>query len=618
MESPIQYYDKDQLRILSCGSVDDGKSTLLGRLLYDIGKIPKDQMAKIEKLSKKHGTVEGKLDPALLLDGLKSEIEQGITIDVAYRYFSTNKRSFILADAPGHVQYTRNMATGASHADLAILLVDAKKGISEQTRRHSFICSLFGIKYIIVAINKMDLIDWDEATYLRIKQDFLNISSKTNFYEILFVPTSAVNGDNVTSLSKKSTWYDGKPLLEILETIYINKETNNIDGRLPIQSSIRLSSNFRGYCGRIASGKFSIGDEIIAFPSMKRNKIKRIHSPQGIIKTASQYMSVIVELNDELDVSRGNMFFPINNSPIISNTIDCYLLWASDEFGKQNKTYLLKTTTNTVDCYIKDIQYLINMNSLSREKEHVTVMEANDIGRCTIMTSENIAYDPFDTNKTTGSFILIDKITNNTVACGMITGKQRTTNIINNANVDTSNIKEHILKQKGCTIWLTGLSGSGKTTIANILDKKLAEVEKIACIVDGDTIRSGLNKDLGFSNDDRLENIRRIAETCKLMNNNGIITIVSTISPTKVIRQQAVDIIGKDNFLECYVEATIKTCIDRDPKGLYSKKIEGFTGISSEYEPPKNPILILNTEKHSQNDLADMIFELLKSKNYIF
>ena len=612
------YNDKELIRILCCGSVDDGKSTLIGKLLYDTGKIATDQVEKIEKLSKKYGTVNGDLDPALLMDGLKAEIEQGITIDVAYRYFHTKNRNFILADAPGHVQYTRNMATGASKSDLAIILLDINNGITEQTKRHSFICSIFGIKYLIVAVNKMDMVDWDKKKYTQIKKEYMSFLSKLNFSDIVFIPTSAVNGDNVSFISEKSKWYKGKTLLDTIDTIYINKNINKIDTRLPIQSTLRMSSDFRGYCGKLSSGTLSVGDEIVVFPSMKESTVKRIHTPNKTKKKVEPNTSIVLELNDNVDISRGDLVFPKNNIPIIGKTIDAYLLWTSDDFGKEDKTYLMQLNTKIEDCIIRNIQYIVNMSDLSKKKEHSKIIEMNEIGRCTIETHENVAYDPFDTNKTTGSFILIDKITNDTIACGMITGKQRKTNIINVNHADLSEEKRNILKQKGATIWLTGLSGSGKTTIANILDKKLASVEKIACVVDGDTIRSGLNKDLGFSEEDRGENIRRVAELCKLLNNNGIITIVSTISPLEKIRNTARDIIGKDSFIECYVKADLTTCIKRDPKGLYAKNIKGFTGTSSAYEVPYSPDYVLDTEENSAEQLATILFEELKNKGIIY
>ena len=547
---------KDLLRFLTCGSVDDGKSTLIGRLLYDSHMIYEDQLEKVTKDSKIYGTTGDDFDPALLTDGLKAEREQGITIDVAYRYFSTDKRKFIIADCPGHEQYTRNMATGASTCNLAVILIDARHGVITQTRRHSFICSLLGIKHVIVAINKMDLVGWSEDKYESIKLDFNKAVARLDFVDIHFIPISALKGDNVVDRSTDMPWYEGPTFLNHLENVNISTDRNLIDMRLPIQYVLRPNLDFRGFSGTVASGVVRVGDVISCLPSRQQSRIKAIYGADGEQKEAFSQQAVTVTLEDEIDVSRGNMLVPVNNIPQIGNEFEAMIVWMHEESAKAGKNYLIKHTSSLVPSVLSKIRYKVDVNTMKRDTkddENVLELDLNEIARCHITLHRPIAFDSYNRNRDTGAFIIVDRLTNITVGAGMIIDriisksaadkKPVSQNIIKSNSLITAEMRSDVIKQKGLTVWLTGLSGSGKSTIAKELERLLIEQKHPCYVLDGDNIRHGLNRDLGFSMEDRKENIRRISEVAALMNDAGLIVITSFISPYLSDRTDAKEII---------------------------------------------------------------------------
>jgi bifunctional enzyme CysN/CysC len=625
---------KDLLRLLTCGSVDDGKSTLIGRLLYDSKMIYEDQLEKITKDSKVYGTTDQDFDPALLTDGLKAEREQGITIDVAYRYFSTDKRKFIIADCPGHEQYTRNMATGASNCNLATILIDARYGVITQTKRHSFICSLLGIKHLVVAVNKMDLVDWSEEKYNRIVQEYNQFVARLGFADIHFIPMSALKGDNVVDRGTHLTWYDGPTYLHHLENVNIATDRNLIDMRLPVQYVLRPNLDFRGFSGTLASGLLRRGDAVASLPSRQESTIKAIYGPDGEIAEACAGMAVTVTLTDEIDVSRGNMLVPVHNIPHIGNEFEAMVVWMHEEAGRQGKNYLIKHTSSMVPGVLSEIRYTVDVNTMQRGKDesgelaNVEALELNEIGRCHITLHRPIAFDAYDRNRTTGAFILVDRITNATVGAGMIvdrivakpghTKKPVSQHIVKSESLVSAADRESLLGQKGATIWLTGLSGSGKSTIAKELEKQLMDQGHICYVLDGDNVRHGLNRDLGFSMEDRKENIRRIAEVAALMNEAGVIVITSFISPYLSDRADAREVIGDERFIEVFVDTPLEVCESRDPKGLYKKARSGeivqFTGISDPYEAPQAAEIVVSTEALSPAEAAISIVEDLRAR----
>lgn len=614
IESDIEEYlrrheTKDLLRLLTCGSVDDGKSTLIGRLLYDSHMIYEDQLEKVTKDSKVYGTTDESFDPALLTDGLKAEREQGITIDVAYRYFSTDKRKFIIADCPGHEQYTRNMATGASTCNLAVILIDARYGVIRQTKRHSFICSLLGIKHVIVAVNKMDLVDWSQEKYDEIVKDYNAFVTRLGFSDIHFIPMSALKGDNVVLHSENLSWYDGPTFLHHLESVNIATDRNLIDMRFPVQYVLRPNLDFRGFSGTVASGVVRVGDEVASLPSRQESRIKAIYGPDGQIEEAFAPQAVTVTLEDEIDVSRGNMLVPVKNIPHVGNEFEAMVVWMHEDAAKTGRSYFIKQTTANVPGVLTNIRYKVDVNTMKRAKdEEVTPeveLELNEIGRCHITLHRPIAFDPYDRNRATGSFIIIDRLTNITVGAGMIVDRivsapknasPVSKNIVKSDSLVSDEDRYNLLKQKGATLWLTGLSGSGKSTIARQLERELVDMGHACTILDGDNIRHGLNRDLGFSAEDRTENIRRIAEVSKLFNDAGIIVITAFISPYRADRNAAREVVG-DGFVEIFVDTPIDVCEERDPKGLYKKaragEIPQFTGITAPYEAPEKPELTL-------------------------
>lgn len=625
-----RHESKDLLRFLTCGSVDDGKSTLIGRLLYDSHMIYEDQLEKITKDSKIYGTTGDDFDPALLTDGLKAEREQGITIDVAYRYFSTDKRKFIIADCPGHEQYTRNMATGASTCNLAVILIDARHGVITQTRRHSFICSLLGIKHVIVAVNKMDLVNWSENKFDEIKSDFNNTVARLNFSDIHFIPMSALKGDNVVNRSKSMNWYNGPTFLSHLENVNISADRNLIDMRFPVQHVLRPDLNFRGFSGTVASGVIRKGDKVASLPSGQHSEIKEIYGVEGVQEEAFSQQSVTLTLQDEIDVSRGNMLVPVNNIPKIGNEFEAMIVWMHEEYAEAGKNYVFKHTTNIVPGSISNIRYKVDVNSMKRDKNDNNIkINLNEIARCHITLHRSIAFDSYTRNRSTGAFIIIDRLTNITVGAGMIVDrvvsknlKKNEKNLKQEKSLVSLEKRKKLFNQKPITIWLTGLSGSGKTTIAMLLEKKLIDIGNRAYVLDGDNLRFGINSDLGFSTDDRKENIRRVSEISSLMNKAGLIVITSFISPYNKDREAAKNVIGNDNFLEIFIDTPISECEKRDPKGLYKKvrsgELKNFTGIDDLYEKPKNPAIVIPTLDHQPEESVDLIMNYLKKNEIIY
>jgi bifunctional enzyme CysN/CysC len=627
-----QHEQKDMLRFLTAGSVDDGKSTLIGRLLYDSKMIYEDQLAAVVKDSAVHGTTNTDFDPALLTDGLKAEREQGITIDVAYRYFSTDRRKFIIADTPGHEQYTRNMATGASTCNLAIILVDARYGVLEQTRRHSFIASLLGIKHLVVAINKMDLVDYSEETFDTIRKEYEGFAAKLQATELYFLPMSALSGDNVVDPSENMPWFKGAPLLSYLETVPISGDRNLIDFRFPVQYVLRPDLNFRGFAGTIASGIARKGDEVMVLPSRKTTRIKAITTFTGELEEAFNPMAVALTLEDEVDVSRGDMLVSPNNTPHVTHDFDTVLVWMHDEELVVGKEYLLKCGTNVVPARVNEVKYRFDVNTLHRLD--ADTLNANDIGRVSVSASRPIAFDSYTRNRGTGALVLIDRMSNSTMAAGMIldrdtsvSGKGKAPekpvsgNITEEASLVSADERRKVLGHGATTIWLTGLSGSGKSTIAKHLEKDLIAQGCAAFILDGDNVRHGLNRDLGFSAEERTENIRRVAEVAKLFNAAGIVVITSFISPYLSDRDEARKTIGDDNFIEIHVDTPLDVCESRDPKGLYKKaragEIDRFTGISAPYEAPETPQLVLKTDELSIEESVKKIREDLVLRGII-
>lgn len=618
---------KDLLRFLTCGSVDDGKSTLIGRLLYDCKMIYEDQLATVMKDSKIHGTTGGDFDPALLTDGLKAEREQGITIDVAYRYFSTDKRKFIIADTPGHEQYTRNMATGASNCNLAIILIDARHGVVTQTRRHSFIVSLLGIKHVVVAVNKMDLVDWSEEVFETIRRDYNDFAARLQFTDLHFIPMSALHGENVVEHTGKMPWYDGPSLLHHLENVNISSDRNLIDFRFPVQYVIRPDLNFRGFAGTIASGIVRKGDEIVVAASGRRTRVKSILRSGVEVEQAVAPMAVVLTLEDEVDASRGDLLTHPNNLPHRDTELEAMLVWMHQDAARPCGTYLLKHTTNQIPATLARLRYKTDINTLRKVENPATPgLEMNEIGRVHLSLHRPLNFDSYRKNAPTGAFILIDRLSNATVGAGMIidrvsieerpgAGKPKSRNITAEGSLVTPELRRKVAGQTGRTVWLTGLSGSGKSTIAKALEKALLERGCLAFILDGDNLRHGLNRDLGFSAHDRSENIRRVAEVARLMNQAGVIVITSFISPYRSDREQAREIIGGETFLEIFVNTPIEICEERDPKGLYKKaragEIPQFTGITDPYEEPMEPDLVLLSHEQTVEECVEKILARL-------
>jgi bifunctional enzyme CysN/CysC len=617
VEYLAQQEKKSLLRFLTCGSVDDGKSTLIGRLLYDTRLIFEDQLAALERDSKKHGSTGSDIDFALLVDGLEAEREQGITIDVAYRFFATQRRKFIVADTPGHEQYTRNMATGASTADLAVVLVDARQGVLVQTRRHSIIASLLGIRHVVLAINKIDLVGFEEDVFERIRDDYAAFVQSLGFGSITAIPMSARFGDNVTRRSERMGWYDGPTLLDYLETIEIDGEGEARPLRFPVQYVNRPNADFRGFAGTIASGQVSPGDEVVVAKSGKATRVKRIVTLDGDLERAVEGQAVTLVLEDEVELSRGNMLVAPTARPDVADQFAATIVWFDEHALVPGRSYLLRTETDQVSAAITRLRHRIDVNDLGEHSARQ--LEMNEVGVCHISTQAPLAFDSFAQNRATGSFIVIDRISNATVGAGMITHALRRASNIHWQSLEVDRKAHETLKgHKSAVIWLTGLSGSGKSTIANLLEKKLHAAGKHSYILDGDNVRHGLNRDLGFTEADRVENIRRVAEVARLMADAGLIVIVSFISPFRAERDYARSIMGAGEFIEVFVDTPFEECARRDPKGLYQRALSGaiknFTGLDSPYEPPQNPEIHLETLGKSPEEMVDALETWLRER----
>ena len=609
--------NKDLLRFITCGSVDDGKSTLIGRLLYEAKMLFEDQLTALEADSKKMGTQGGNLDFALLVDGLAAEREQGITIDVAYRAFTTDKRKFIVADTPGHEQYTRNMATGASTADLAIILIDARKGVLTQTRRHTFIATLLGIKNLVVAVNKMDLMDYRQDVFDKIEADYRAFAKSIGATDITVIPLSALAGDNVIDRSSNMPWYHGSTLMAHLETVPVGDDLAERPFRMPVQWVNRPDQNFRGFSGTIASGTVKPGDAIKVLPSAKTSIVERIATYDGDLAAGVAGQSLTITLKDEIDVSRGDVMC-IANSPVeVSDQFQVEVLWMGDEPMLPGRQYIIKTGTKQVPGTLEEIKYKVNVNTM----EHVAAktLTLNEIGVCNLELDTAIGFTPYDENRHLGSFIVIDRFTNTTVGMGLIRFALRRAANIHWQALDVNKASRAAkADQKPAVLWFTGLSGSGKSTIANLVEKKLHVMGHMTYLLDGDNVRHGLNRDLGFTDADRVENIRRVAEVSKLMVDAGLIVLVSFISPFRSERLMARELVEKGEFIEIFVDTPLAEAEKRDVKGLYAKarrgEIKNFTGISSAYERPENPEIRVETTSLSAEDAAERIVTHLKEK----
>lgn len=601
--------NKDLLRILTAGSVDDGKSTLIGRLMFDSKMIYEDQLAALERDSKRVGHAGDKIDYALLLDGLKAEREQGITIDVAYRYFSTNKRKFIIADCPGHEQYTRNMVTGASTANLAIILVDATKGIITQTRRHTFLVSLLGIKHVVLAVNKMDLVDYKQQVFDDICNDYKDFVTQLNIPDVELIPISALNGDNVVTLSEHISWYHGKSLLEYIETVHVSSDRNFEDLRYPVQYVNRPNQEFRGFSAKVASGIIHKNDVVIVLPSRKKSTVKSIITYEGEIEMAYPPQSVTISLTDEIDISRGEMIVLPDNLPQIGRHFEAMLVWMDEKSMNPSTQYYLKHTTNTTKTRIDSIRYKVDVNSLM--KSEIDHFELNEIGRAVLTTVKPIFFDPYTKNRNTGSFVLIDPVTNNTCAVGMIIDKLSSSDLqskISNheliEKVDNGQClipieeRQKRYNHRGVTLWITGMHGSGKNLLAYLLEKELFDLGANVVLLDGSTLRSGLSRELDFSPSDRAEHLRRVAHVARLLNDQGIIAICSFISPNEDIRSQVAEIIGKERVITIFMDTEMKTCRNNEPE-LYQLadkgKISNLPGMDIPFEKPIAPDILFST-----------------------
>ena len=603
----------DLLRFITCGSVDDGKSTLIGRMLYESQMIFDDQVASLKKDSQKHGTQGEEIDFALLVDGLSAEREQGITIDVAYRFFSSSKRKFIVADTPGHEQYTRNMATGASTADLAILLVDARHGVVTQTKRHSFIVSLLGIKNVILAINKMDLVNYDQKTFQQIDQHYRDFTKNLNFKHIQSIPISALKGDNVYEKSKMMKWYSQQTLFSYLETVQVTS-TKSSKFILPVQRVNRPNLDFRGYSGTIASGSIKVGEEIRTVPSNQKAKVKEIFIGDKSIKLSTNKQSITLTLNKEIDISRGDIICKKDSIVESADQFNINMIWMSEENCFPGRSYIAKIHNSSAAIKILDIKKIYNVNTL--EHSPGKQLDLNDVAEVTVSLGKNIPFMTYQENKNMGSMILIDPLSNQTIGVGMINfALRRAQNIHLQSLSITKELREKINGHKGQVLWLTGLSGSGKSTIANALEKELYAEGKKTYVLDGDNIRHGLNKDLGFNDKDRVENIRRVAEVAKLMCDAGLIVITAFISPFRTERDMARSLFQSGEFKEIFISTPLNIAEQRDPKGLYKKarkgEIPNFTGINSPYEKPLNPELSLDTSKTSITQCVKKIREII-------
>jgi bifunctional enzyme CysN/CysC len=611
---------KSLLRFLTCGSVDDGKSTLIGRLLYDTKLLFEDHLSALEKDSKKFGTTGDDIDFALLVDGLEAEREQGITIDVAYRFFATERRKFIVADTPGHEQYTRNMATGASNSDLAVILIDARKGVLVQTRRHAYIASLLGIRHVVLAVNKIDLMDYSQSVFDEIVQDFAAFSQRLGFADVTPIPISARYGDNVIAESANTPWYKGPSLLAHLETVDVDTDTASKPFRFPVQWVNRPDLDFRGFSGTIVGGSIRQGDAIAVAKSGRKSTVRRIVTMDGDLPEAVAGAAVTLVLADEVDISRGDILCAPEDRPDVSEQFAAHLLWMAEDELLPGRQYLMKIGSATVPVQITTLKHKIDVNTL--DQHAAKTLHLNEVGYANFATSQPIAFDAYQDNRDTGGFILIDRFTNATVGAGMIDfSLRRATNVHWQALDVHKQVRAQQKGQKPAILWFTGLSGSGKSTIANLVEKALFAEGRHTYLLDGDNVRHGLNRDLGFTDADRVENIRRVGEAAKLFVDAGLIVLVSFISPFRSERRMARDLVGEHEFIEVYVDTPIEVCMQRDPKGLYKKaqagEIKNFTGIDSPYEAPEHPELRVDTTTADPAQLAAGIVSYLRDKGYV-
>jgi bifunctional enzyme CysN/CysC len=602
---------KSLLRFITCGSVDDGKSTLIGRLLYESKMLFEDQLSQLEADSKKVGTQGGDLDFALLVDGLSAEREQGITIDVAYRFFSTDKRKFIVADTPGHEQYTRNMFTGASTADVAVILIDGRKGVLTQTRRHSYLVSLIGIRHVVVAINKLDMVDYSQEVFERIDREYREFAEGLGLKNIVTIPMSALKGDNITEKSSNTPWYTGPTLMGHLETVEV-EDSANASGpfRLPVQWVNRPNLDFRGYSGTIVGGSVRPGDRMRVAPSGRESTVTRIVTQDGDLEQAVSGQAVTLTLADEIDISRGDVLSAVAAPIGAADQFEATIVWMAEEPMLPGRSYLLKLGTKTVTATSAAPKYKVNVNTL----EHLAAkkLDLNEIGVCNLSFDQQVAFDPYKENRDTGGFILIDRLTNSTVGAGLLNFALRRSQNIHWQAIDVNKKAHAELKlQKPCVLWFTGLSGAGKSTVANMVERKLYALGRHTYLLDGDNVRHGLNKDLGFSEVDRVENIRRVGEVARLMVDAGLITLVSFISPFRSERAVARNLLGEDEFFEVFIDTPIAVAEDRDPKGLYKKarrgELKNFTGVDSPYEAPEQPDVHIDTTRTTPEEAAEVI-----------
>lgn len=611
-----EHEHKGLLRFITCGSVDDGKSTLIGRLLYESKLIYEDQLAALEADSARVGTQGGDLDFALLVDGLAAEREQGITIDVAYRYFSTKARKFIVADTPGHEQYTRNMVTGASTADTAIILMDARKGILSQTRRHTYICTLLGIRSLILAVNKMDLVGYSEQTYEKLQKDYNELATSLGATNVTCIPVSALKGDNITERSAVMTWYRGPTLLEHLETLPLEDLAHKKPFRLPVQWVNRPNSDFRGFSGLIPSGSVKPGDSVTVLPAGAKSKVKEVWGPEGLQSEAVAGQSITLTLNDEVDASRGDVIVLTGQECKVASQFRATVVWMHEESMAPGRPYLMKIGTRTMGVALSEPRHKVNINTF--EELPAKTFELNDIGVCNLNVDVPIAFDAYKEVRETGGFVLIDRITNDTIGAGMLESAMGRSENVQWHSMDVDKYARSLQKaQRPLVLWFTGLSGSGKSTIANLVEKRLLARGRHTYVLDGDNIRHGLSKDLGFSDKDRIENIRRVAEVAKLMADAGLIVLVSFISPFRSDRQMARDLMEAGEFVEVYIDAPLDEAEKRDPKGLYKRarsgEIENFTGIDSPYEVPVSPEVHIQTKNVGPEQGAEMLLNHIEN-----
>ena len=612
-----QHEKKSLLRFITCGSVDDGKSTVIGRLLYESKMLFEDQLAAIENDSKKWGTQGGDIDFALLVDGLAAEREQGITIDVAYRFFSTDRRKFIVADTPGHEQYTRNMITGASTADVAVILVDARKGVLTQTRRHSYLVSLIGIRKVVLAINKMDLVDYSQKVFDKIDEEYRAFARQIGLSDITSIPLSGLKGDNMLVASEKTPWYHGPTLMGFLETCEVDDtRLQKAAFRMPVQWVNRPNLDFRGFAGIVTSGTVKPGDRVVAQPSGKESTVARIVAMGGDLPQAVAGQSITLTLADEIDISRGDVLSMAETPAEVADQFEASLVWMTDEPMLPGRPYLMKIGTQTVTASITEPKYKVNVNTM----EHLAAKQlgVNEIGVVNLALDRQIAFDAYRNNRDTGGFILINRMTNNTVGAGMINFALRRSHNLRPQHVDVDKaLRSQLKNQRPAVLWFTGLSGAGKSTIANLVEKKLAATGRHTYLLDGDNVRHGLNKDLGFTEADRVENIRRVAEVARLMVDAGLIVMTAFISPFRSERAMARGQMADGEFIEIHVNTPLAVAEERDVKGLYKKarrgEIANFTGISSPYEAPESPELVVDTQTQTAEEAADKIIAKLKS-----